>query len=114
MAGICIDEDELENEVYRFVRDKMVQAASVTIQRQAKGIVAGELAKLRLLQPNSPTLGDLVAAELKKQTSVRVTPSAIATELQKQVKAEVDKATKPLAQQVKDALSEAIAAKIRA
>jgi hypothetical protein len=60
MAGICIDEDELENEVYRFVRDKMVQAASVTIQRQAKDIVAGELARLRLADPSSKTLEGIV------------------------------------------------------
>ena len=60
MAGICIDEDELENEVYRFVRDKMVQAASVTIQRQAKDIVAGELARLRLTDPSSKTLEDTI------------------------------------------------------
>ena len=56
MAGICIDEDELEDKVYQFVRDKMVQAASVTIQRQAKDIVAGELARLRLTDPSSKTL----------------------------------------------------------
>ena len=60
MAGICIDEDELENEVYRFVRDKMVQAASVTIQRQAKDIVAGELARLRLADPSSKTLEGMI------------------------------------------------------
>ena len=60
MAGICIDEDELENEVYRFVRDKMVQATSVTIQRQAKDIVAGELARLRLADPSSKTLEGMV------------------------------------------------------
>lgn len=60
MAGILIDEDELENEVYRFVRDKMVQAASVTIQQQAKDIVAGELARLRLTDPSSKTLEDTI------------------------------------------------------
>ena len=60
MAGICIDEDELENEVYRFVRDKMVQAASETIQRQAKDIVAGELARLRLFDPSSKTLEGMI------------------------------------------------------
>lgn len=60
MAGICIDEDELENEVYRFVRDKMVQAASVTIQRQAKDIVAAELARLRLADPSSKTLEGMI------------------------------------------------------
>lgn len=60
MAGICIDEDELEQQVYQFLRDKMVQAASVTIQRQAKDIVAGELARLRLADPSSKTLEGIV------------------------------------------------------
>lgn len=56
MAGICIDEDELEDKVFRFVRDKMIQAASVTIQHQAKDIVAGELARLRLADPLGKTI----------------------------------------------------------
>ena len=56
MAGICIDEDELEDKVFQFIRDKMIHAASVTIQRQAKDIVAGELARLRLTDPLSKTL----------------------------------------------------------
>ena len=60
MASICIDEDELEDRVYQFVRDKMVQAASLTIQRQAKDIVAGELARLRLTDPSSKTLEDTI------------------------------------------------------
>ena len=60
MAGICIDEDELEDKVYQFVRDKMVQAASLTIQRQAKDIVAGELARLRLADPSGKTLEGMV------------------------------------------------------
>ena len=60
MAGISIDDDDLENMVYRFVRDKMVQAASVVIQQQAKDIVAGELARLRLADPSSKTLEGIV------------------------------------------------------
>ena len=60
MAGISIDDDDLENMVYRFVRDKMVQAASVVIQQQAKDIVAGELARLRLADPSSKTLEGMV------------------------------------------------------
>lgn len=60
MAGICIDEDELEDKVFQFVRDKMVQAASLTIQRQAKDVVAGELARLRLTDPSSKTLEDTI------------------------------------------------------
>lgn len=59
MTGICIGEDELEDKVFQFIRDKMVQAASVTIQQQAKDIVAGELARLRLADPSSKTLEDM-------------------------------------------------------
>ena len=64
MAGICIDEDELEDKVFRFIRDKMIHAASVTIQRQAKDIVAGELARLRLTDPSSKTLEDTISDAL--------------------------------------------------
>ena len=63
MAGICIDEDELDK-VFQFIRDKMIHAASVTIQRQAKDIVAGELARLRLTDPFSKTLEDTISDAL--------------------------------------------------
>ena len=64
MAGICIDEHELEDKVFQFIRDKMIHAASVTIQRQAKDIVAGELARLRLTDPSSKTLEDTISDAL--------------------------------------------------
>ena len=64
MAGICIDEDELEDKVFQFIRDKMIHAASVTIQLQAKDIVAGELARLRLTDPSSKTLEDTISDAL--------------------------------------------------
>ena len=110
-VNLLIEEDDMFRQHVKSLIEGQVRHV---LREQLSGIVAGEIAKLRLLQPNSSTLSDLVANELKKQTSLKVTPSAIAMELQKQVKAEVDKAIKPLAQQVKDALSEAIAAKIRA
>lgn len=78
MAGICIDEDELEQQVYQFLRDKMVQAASVTIQQQAKDIVAGELARLRLTDPNSKPLeriiGDQLEALIDQRLSIILKP----------------------------------------
>ena len=110
-VNLLIEEDDMFRQHVKSLIEGQVRHV---LRAQLSGIVAGEIAKLRLLQPNSPALSDLVAAELKKQTSQRVTPLAIAAELQKQVKAEVGNAIKPLAQQVKDALSEAIAAKIRA
>ena len=110
-VNLLIEEDEMFRQHVKSLIEGQVRHV---LREQLSDIVSGEIAKLRLLQPNSPTLGDLVAAELKKQTTQKVTPLAIATELQKQVKMEVDKSIKPLAQQVKDALSEAIAAKIKA
>jgi hypothetical protein len=110
-VNLIIEDDEMFRQHVKSLIEGQVRHV---LREQLSGIVAGEIAKLRLLKPNSPMLSDLVAAELKKQTSMKVTPSVIAAELQKQVKAEIDKAVTPLAQQVKSALSDAIAAKIRA
>ena len=110
-VNLNIEEDDMFRSHVKSLIEGQVRHV---LREQLSGIVAGEIAKLRLLQPNSSTLGDLVAVELKKQTSQKVTSTAIATELQKQIKLEVDKAITPLAQQVKAALSDAIAARIRA
>ena len=110
-VNLLIEEDDMFRQHVKSLIEGQVRHV---LREQLSDIVTGEIAKLRLLQPNSPTLGDLVAAELKKQTSVMVTPSAIATELKRQVTLEVNKAATPLAKLVKDALSEAIAAKIKA
>ena len=110
-VNLNIEEDDMFRQHVKSLIEGQVRHV---LREQLSGIVSGEIAKLRLLQPNCPTLSDLVAAELKKQTSARVTPDAVRTELQKQVKAEVDKAITPLAQQVKSALADAVAAKIRA
>lgn len=110
-VNLLIEEDDMFRSHVKSLIEGQVRHV---LREQLSGIVAGEIAKLRLLQPNSPTLSDLVATELRKQTSQKVTPTAIATELQKQVRAEIEKAITPLAQQVKSALSDAIAAKIKA
>lgn len=108
-VNLNIEEDDMFRQHVKSLIEGQVRHV---LREQLTGIVAGEIAKLRLLQPNSPTLGNLVAAELKKQTSSLVTASRVSTEVQRVVKAEVDKAITPLAQQVKSALSEAIAAKV--
>ena len=110
-VNLNIEEDDMFRQHVKSLIEGQVRHV---LREQLTGIVAGEIAKLRLLQPESPTLGDLVAAELKKQTSNLVTASRVSTEVQRLVKVEVDKAIAPLAQRVKSALSEAIAAKIRA
>lgn len=110
-VNLLIEEDDMFRQHVKSLIEGQVRHV---LREQLSGIVAGEIAKLRLLQPNSPTLSDLVATELRKHTSTKISPAGIASELQKQVKAEVDKAITPLAQQAKSALSDAIAAKVRA
>lgn len=83
------------------------------LREQLAGIIAGEIAKLRLLQPNSPTLGDLVAKEVAKLTSGAVTRSNVMEELRKLVREEVGKQTTPLAQQVKSILTDSLMEKIK-
>ena len=78
MANISIDDDELERMVYRYVREKMLSAASATITHQAKDIVAAELARLRLTDPNSKTLecliGDQLEALIDQRLSIILKP----------------------------------------
>ena len=78
MAGILIDDEELEHMVYRYVREKMLSAASATITHQAKDIVAAELARLRLTDPNSKTLecliGDQLEALIDQRLSIILKP----------------------------------------
>lgn len=77
-VNLLIEEDDMFRSHVKSLIEGQVRHV---LREQLSGIVAGEIAKLRLLQPNSPTLGDLVAAELKKQTSQKVTPSAIAAKI---------------------------------
>ena len=78
MAGIMIDDEELEHMVYRRVREKMLTAASATITHQAKDIVAAELARLRFTDPNSKTLecliGDQLEALIDQRLSIILKP----------------------------------------
>ena len=75
-VNLNIEEDDMFRQHVKSLIEGQVRHV---LREQLSGIVAGEIAKLRLLQPNSPTLNDLVAAELKKQTAQKVTPSAIAS-----------------------------------
>ena len=72
MAGIAIDDDELEHTVYNHIREKMIAAASVTIQQQAKDIVVGELARLRLMDPNAKTLEAVITDHLSNLIDERL------------------------------------------
>ena len=77
-VNLNIEEDDMFRQHVKSLIEGQVRHV---LREQLSGIVAGEIARLRLLQPNSPALGYLVAAELEKQTSQKVTPSAVAAKI---------------------------------
>jgi hypothetical protein len=60
MAGIAIDDEELENMVGEYLRDVIARHARTILEHQMKDIVAGELARLRLTDPNMGAVQDAV------------------------------------------------------
>lgn len=60
MAGISIDDEELERMVGEYMRDTIVRHARTILEHQMKDIVAGELARLRLTNPNMGAIQDVV------------------------------------------------------
>ena len=60
MAGIAIDDEELERMVGEYLRDTIARHARAILEHQTKDIVAGELARLRLTNPNMGAIQDVV------------------------------------------------------
>lgn len=60
MAGISIDDEELECMVGEYLRDTIARHARAILEHQMKDIVAGELARLRLTNPNMGAIQDVV------------------------------------------------------
>lgn len=60
MAGISIDDEELEHMVGEYLRDTIARHARAVLEHQMKDIVAGELARLRLTNPNMGAIQDVV------------------------------------------------------
>lgn len=60
MAGITIDDEELEHLVGEYLRDTIARHARAILEHQMKDIVAGELARLRLAGPNMGAIEDVV------------------------------------------------------
>lgn len=60
MAGISIDDEELERMVGEYLRDTIARHARAILEHQMKDIVAGELARLRLTNPDMGAIQDVV------------------------------------------------------
>ena len=60
MAGISIDDEELEHMVGEYLHDTITKHARAILEHQMKDIVAGELARLRLTDHNMGAIQDVV------------------------------------------------------
>lgn len=85
-VNLCIEEDEQFRASVRSLIEGQVRHV---LREELSGIVAGEIAKLRLLQPNPPALSDMVTGVISKHVDAQVTRLGIRTELQSAVKERV-------------------------
>ena len=72
MAGISIDDEELEHIVGEYLRDTIAKHARAILEHQMKDIVAGELARLRLTGTNMGAIGDVVNDTLAPLVDARL------------------------------------------
>jgi transposase len=61
------EDDQFRHEVRSLIEGQVRHI----LREQLAGIVAGEIAKMRLLQPNSPMLAALIVKEIQKMFSTR-------------------------------------------
>lgn len=72
MAGISIDDEELEHIVGEYLRDTIAKHARAILEHQMKDIVAGELARLRLTGTNMGAIEDVVNDTLAPLVDARL------------------------------------------
>lgn len=84
------------------------------LREELSGIVAGEIAKLRLLQPNSPALSDMVTGVISKYVDAQVTRLGIRTELQSVVNERVSQMTSAVDEDFRAAVLAAVNKKFAA
>ena len=99
------EDDQFRNHVKSLIEGQVRHI----LREQLQGVIAGEIAKLRLLQPNSTTIGDMVAIELRRHTASKVTAADVSKEVSRLVAIEVANQVKPLSQQVKDIVAKTFA-----
>lgn len=68
MAQIVLDGDiELDEYVRRYLEDTVQKHVRAILEHQLRDVVAGELARLKLTDPNSPGVGNQVDAILENR-----------------------------------------------
>jgi hypothetical protein len=109
-VNLNIEEDE---QFRKYVKDMIAGQVRGFLRAQLSGVVAGEIAKLRLLQPDSTTLSDMVSKQVKGMVDSHVRGANIPKMVQADISRAVADAVAPLMGRVKEIIAEEVAKAIR-
>jgi hypothetical protein len=110
-VNLNIEEDDQFRSHVRNLIEGQVRAV---LREQLNGIVAGEIAKLRLLQPNSPTLGEHVAKEVSRVTAGAVNSTNVRQLLTEQVRMAVAQEIAPMVKELRGQFTNQLTAALKA
>ena len=94
-----IKEDE---HLRKYVKELISGQVRAILREQLSGIVAGEIAKVRLLQPNSPTLNEMISKQIKKHIDANMRSAD--AQIRSQLATTVKEAMVPYAETIKDTI----------
>lgn len=106
-VNLNIEEDE---QFRAYVKELIGGQVRAVLREQLSGIVAAEIAKVRLLEPNSPQLSDMVAGQVRHTIGLHVSQAAARCreEIQKQAREAVQPYIADIKRAVRETLSEAV------
>lgn len=95
MAKIVLDDHgELDQYVENYLKDTVQQHVREILNHQLKDVVAGELARLRMVEPSSSTLSDVLTDVLQFKIDTRfkqLLAPAVRVEMQKHFRVMAEK-----------------------
>lgn len=108
-VNLNIEEDD---QFRKYVKELIGGQVRAILREQLAGIVAGEIAKVRLLQPDSPTLNEMITKQVKSHIDQHMRSSS--TQIRDEIARSVKEAVKPYTDTIKLTIKEELVNAIRA
>lgn len=108
-VNLNIEEDD---QFRKYVKELIGGQVRAILREQLSGIVAGEIAKVRLLQPDSPTLNELISKQVKGHVDQHM--RNVSLEIKQQITQAVVREVKPYTETIKLHIKEELVKAIKA
>ncbi len=108
-VNLNIEEDD---QFRKYVKELIGGQVRAILREQLSGIVAGEIAKVRLLQPDSPTLNEMITKQIKSHVDHHMWQAS--TQIRDELARSVKEAVKPYTETIKLTIKEGLVKAIRA